>query len=307
MILNEKFSFRDFEKGIFKSLFLFTAFIAINSAVDQINWSIDKFLLGRFRGTAEVAVYSVGFTLCQMYIMFSTSLSGLFTPRIHSIVNSTCDNPILQKKELTNIFIRVGRIQLIILGFIFSGIALFGRYFILNIWAGQEYDNAYIVAILLISTITIPLIQNIGIEIQRAENKHQFRAIVYSIMALINLGLSIKLCQLYGAVGSAIGTAISFLLANGIIMNIYYHIKCNINVILFWKEIIKLTTAIIPPVILGLVLKRLFDINSILRFAVSIAVYTVFYCVSMWFLGMNNYEKGLIIQPLMKIKKRNDV
>lgn len=44
-----------------------------------------------------------------------------------------------------------------------------------------------------------------------------------SVMAIVNLVISIFLCQIYGAIGSAIGTAISLIFVNGIIMNIYYH------------------------------------------------------------------------------------
>lgn len=61
-------------------------------------------------------------------------------------------------------------------------------------------------------------------------------------MALINLGLSIILCKRFGAVGSAIGTAISLIVANGLVMNIYYHKKCNIDIITFWKNILKQRT-----------------------------------------------------------------
>ena len=42
-------------------------------------------------------------------------------------------------------------------------------------------------------------------------------------MAIINVGLTIVLCQRYGSVGAAVGTAISLVLANGITMNIYYY------------------------------------------------------------------------------------
>ena len=112
--MQEKFIFRDFEKGIFKSLFAYTAFIALNTVIDQINWNIDKLLLGRFKGTAEVALYSVGYTLYSMYMMFSTSISGVFTPRIHKIVNATKDNLSEQRNQLTELFTRVGRLQFII-------------------------------------------------------------------------------------------------------------------------------------------------------------------------------------------------
>lgn len=303
--MKEKFVFHDFEKGIFKGLLIYTVFIAFNTVIDQINWNIDKLLLGRFKGTAEVAVYSVGFTLYQCYMMFSTSISGVFTPRIHKIVNATKDNPIEQKKQLTELFTKVGRIQFLILGLIASGIAFFGKYFITGIWAGEGYDNSYYVALLLVIPASIALIQNLGIEIQRAENKHQFRSIAYAFMALFNLGLSIVLCQRYGAIGSAIGTAISLIVANGFIMNVYYNSKCNIDIFVFWKNILRQSVGILFPICIGIIMVLFIEINSILVFCLCAIVYVAVYCISMWFLGMNNYEKELVKKPIFKIFHRN--
>ena len=46
--------------------------------------------------------------------------------------------------------------------------------------------------------MTVPLIQNIGIEIQRAKNMHQFRSKVYFCMAignaLVSIPLGMKMC-----------------------------------------------------------------------------------------------------------------
>lgn len=302
--MKEKFIFNDFEKGIFKSLFAYTAFIALNTVIDQINWNIDKLLLGRFKGTAEVAVYSVGYTLYVCYMMFSTSVSGVFTPRIHKIVNATKENIAEQKAQLTDLFIRVGRLQFIILSLIASGIVFFGKFFIVKIWAGYGYDNSYFVALLLVIPASIALIQNLGIEIQRAENKHQFRSIVYTIMALINLGLSIVLCQKFGAVGSAIGTAISLVLANGFVMNIYYNRKCNIDIPLFWRNILRQSVGLIIPICAGIAMVTLIEINSIGMFGICVLSYTAVYSISMWLFGMNDYEKDLVRKPLKKILHR---
>lgn len=303
--MKEKFIFHDFEKGIFKNLFFFTIFIAINTIIDQINWNVDKLLLGRFKGTGVVAVYSVGYTLYQCYMMFSTSVSGVFTPRIHKIVNSTKDNLKEQKTELTELFTKVGRIQFLILGLISSGIIFFGKFFIVRIWAGDGYDDSYYVALLLVIPASIALIQNLGIEIQRAENNHQFRAVAYAVMAIINLVLSIVLCQLYGAVGSAIGTAISLIFANGIVMNIYYNRKCNIDILFFWKNILRQSVGLILPICVGIAIVTFIDINSILIFVVCVMAYTTVYCLSMWLFGMNDYEKDLIMKPIKKIMCRS--
>lgn len=303
--MKERFVFSNFEKNIFKKLFVFTSFIAINMFIDQINWNIDKLLLGRYRGTAEVAIYSVGYTLYQCYMMFSTSISGVFTPRIHKIVNNSNGDMNQQKKELTDLFTRVGRIQFLILALIASGIVFFGKYFITSIWAGKGYDNAYYVSLLLIIPASIALTQNLGIEIQRAKNKHQFRAIAYLIMALINLCLSIVLCQIFGAVGSSIGTAISLVFANGFVMNIYYNRKCNIDIPFFWKNILHQSVGLIIPICVGIVIVTFVEISSIWMFAICVLVYTMVYCLSMWMFGMNEYEKDLIRKPIKKLMHRS--
>ncbi len=299
-VLKNKFVFHGFEKGLFKGIFGFTIFIAINLIVDQINWNIDKVLLGRLRGTASVAVYAVASTLHSYYLMFSTSISSVFTPRIYSLITQTENDKILQRQKLTELFIKVGRIQFLILGLIASGLVFFGKPFI-SFWAGVGYEEAYYVALLLILPVTIPLIQNLGIEIQRAQNKHKFRSILYLCMAIANLALSIILIKSYGAIGAAIGTAISLLIVNGLIINIYYHKKCNINVVKFFASILRLCVGLIIPVIVGVVIIRFVPLYNIWLMLLFILIYSVIYIVSMWLFAMNSFEKDLIRKPLKKL------
>ena len=116
--------------------------------------------------------------------------------------------------------------------------------------------------------------------------------------------LSIYLCQIYGAVGSAIGTAISLILANGFIMNIFYQKKCNIDMFYFWKEIMKLCRGLVIPIGVGIIMHKYIRVMSILSFLVSVLVYMIVYIVSMWIFGMNQYEKNLIGKPFKKLKYR---
>lgn len=295
-VLNNKFVFHHFEHSVFRELFVFTSFIAINIIVDQINWNVDKLLLARYKGTTAVAVYSVGYTLFSYYMVFSTAISGLFTPRVHKIVHNDSDDAAKQL-ELSAILIKVGRIQFMVLGLISSGLCFFGHEFIIRIWAGEGYSESYYVMIILVLASTIALIQNVGIEIQRALNLHKFRSVVYVIMAAGNLSASIVLCQKFGAVGSAIGTGISLILCNGIIMNIYYSRKCKLDIVLFWKNIVAVMRGLIPPVILASLL-GLVQNESLLVWLSKIVIYGVVYCLSMWCFAMNQYEKALLKKPM---------
>lgn len=301
--LKVKFTFKNFEKGIFKDLFIFTSFIALNIIVDQINLNIDKLLLGRFKGTEMVAIYSVGFTLYMYFQQFSTAVSSVFSPRVHMLVNTYSGQE--QRNKLTSIFTKIGRIQFAILGLICTGFIFFGMPFILYVWAGPGYEDSYYVMLLLSIPSMISLIQNVGIEIQRAEDKHKFRSIAYFCMALINLVISIFLCQLYGAIGSAIGTAISIIVANGIIMNVYYYKRCNIDVVYFWKSILRMSLGMAVPIAIGIILFRFVDLTSVLTLFFSILVYSLVYFISFWLFAFNKEEKNLIKTPLTKLFKKD--
>lgn len=298
--LKQKFRFNDFEPGIIKSLFGYTFFVALHIIVDQINWNVDKVLLGRFRGTEETAVYSVGFSLYSYYMMIGLPLAGMFTPRVHFLVEETDGDLSARRRCLTDLLVKVARVQWLVLGLVMTGLVFFGRPFV-GFWAGEGYEAAYSVALLLVIPGTIDLIQNLGIEMQRAQNKHQFRAIVYIAMAVVNVFLTIFLCQRYGAVGSAIGTAVSLVLAQGLIINIYYHKKCNIDVLAFWKSIGRLSLGMLPPCLVGLALYLLLDFSSIWLLGAGIALYTLVYCLSVYLIGMNAYERSLINRVLAKL------
>lgn len=294
--LKMRFSFRNFEYKLMREMTVFSSFIFINLLVNQINWNVDKFILGRFQGTVSVAVYGLAAQLNTYYLSISTTISSVFIPRVHRLVSKSDNN-----MELTQLFTRIGRIQFIMLSLISSGLLFFGRSFI-NMWAGKNYNESYPIALLLIIPVTIPMIQNIGIEIQRAKNMHQFRSWIYFFIALGNLAITIPLAKVYGGVGAAIGTATSLIIGNVFIMNWYYHVKVGLDMKFFWKEIFKFIPALISPVIAGLIINRFIDLSNIVYFVLFGSAYVILFCSAMWFIGMNKYEKDLLGKPLRRLK-----
>jgi O-antigen/teichoic acid export membrane protein len=293
--LKMRFIFTSFDFRLVKEIFVFSSFIFLNMIIDQVNWSVDKYILGRVRGTVSVAVYSIAANLNQYYITFSTAISSVFTTRINKMVSIREDNV-----ALTELFIKIGRIQFVILSLLSTGMIIFGKPFI-EMWAGKGYSRAYYVLLLLIIPETVPLIQNIGLAIQRAKNMHKFRSIVYFGVVLINIGISIPLAKAYGEVGAAFGTFVSIVICPCLIMNWYYHKKIGIDIISFWKEILKFIPALILPIILGYIILTYIDLYNIIKFLSSIVCYIAVYGLSMWLLGMNNYEKILFTSSANKL------
>jgi len=282
-----------------KEMTIFSSYIFINIIVNQVNWNIDKFILGIFHGTVSVAVYSLAAQLNYYYLSMSTSISTVFIPRVHRLVTGSNDN-----QALTELFTKIGRVQFIILSLVSTGLIFFGRPFI-NIWAGSNYDGSYVILLFLILPGTISsTIQNIGIEIQRAKNLHQFRSWLYLFIAVGNIGMTIPLAKLYGGVGAALGTAIAIIIGNGFIMNWYYHVKVGLDIKYFWKNILSFIPSLITPICAGLLFNKLFYLNSLVNFLGLGILYIVIFCVSIWFVGMNQYEKDLVGNPIKKIFRR---
>ncbi len=165
-----------------------------------------------------------------MYMQFSTAISGVFLPKVTTMVAKNKTD-----QEISELFIRTGRIQFCVMSFILSGFVLFGKQFI-ALWAGDGYSDAYIIALLFFIPLIVPLIQNLGITILQARNQLRFRSLLYIIIALCSLGLQIPLAKHYGGIGCAVAIASALTIGQILVMNIYYHRNQGINILSFWKN-----------------------------------------------------------------------
>lgn len=295
-IINIKPIFAKLPKTLIKEMLGFSVFIFIGTLVDMLFWATDKVILGMLAGSVAVAIYNVGSTFNSMVMNLSTSISGVFTPRVTGMVVKDAS-----KEELNSIFIRIGRIQFIIIALIVSGFTVFGPSFI-KLWAGPGYSGAYWIAIMTMFPLCIPLIQNMGLTIVIAQNKHQFRSIVYLIIAVANVIMTYISVPYFGIYGAAACSCIAYVIGQGIIMNIYYYKVTGLDIPLFWRNIFKM--AIVPIIMTGacLFLNNFITINSWKIFLCGVVVFTLIYAILMYLFSFNQYERALFGGILKKIK-----
>jgi O-antigen/teichoic acid export membrane protein len=296
--LKMRFSFHGFDFALLREIAVFSGYVFISMVVDQVNWNVDKYIIGRFRGAIPVAIYGVAALFNMNYLAFSTAISSVFVPRINRMVASLSTN-----KELSELFTRVGRVQFLVLGLLLTGFVFFGRPFI-ELWAGKNYGEAYVMAILLMAPVTVPLIQNLGIEIQRAKNLHHFRSWVYLAGALGNILLSIPLTQRYGGIGAAAASGVALVICNGIIMNWYYQARVGLDVMDFWRQIGRVCVGMVPAVIAGSIASYTLDLHNIVLLLMLGGIYVVVYIAGVWWLGMNDYERHLFGSPIKRVFAR---
>ena len=299
--LNISTKFMGFDKTLFKTILGYSIWIFIGAIVDKANWSVDNFVLGAVSGTIAVSIYSIAATLNQMFVSLSTAISGVLLPKISKLVAKKASS-----EELTNEMIKIGRLQNYIIFLMCSGLVLFGKKFIV-IWAGNGFQESYYVSLLLIIPVCIPLIQNLGLSIMQAMNKYKFKSISSAIMAIINIIISIFLAKKWGATGAALGTCISLIICNIIIINIYYYKSLKLDVIRFWKTIIKQSLPFSIPIVLIFIFMHYTKLSGLFGFVIYGSLYIVMFGMVSYIFSMNNYEKNIINTVLKKlhIKKVN--
>lgn len=292
--------FRRFRWGFLQEVAIYSFWIFLNVIMDKVYWSTGQFVLGAVVGTAAVAVFAVAIQLQVMYMQFSTAISQLFLPKITGMVATNDDN-----RSISDLFIRTGRIQYIVMALVLSGFIVFGRQFIV-LWAGAGYEDAYIICLLFFFSLLIPMIQNLGITILQARNQMKFRSLLYIFIAMAALALQIVLARRYGGVGCAIAVSGALLLGQGLIMNIYYSKRQGIDIGRFWKEIFRMSVIPIAVTATFLFADRMTEIDSWRELAVGIVLFCVIYIPLFWVLSMNKYERELLMIPMRRILLRHD-
>ncbi len=293
-----KIKFGRFQWGFLREVFMYSFWIFLNEIMNKIYWNTGQFVLGAVSGTVAVAVFAVAIQLQTMYMMFSTGISGVFLPRVTSLVAKQSSD-----EEISNLFIKTGRIQYIVMAFILAGFILLGRQFI-DLWAGAGYEDAYLISLLFFVPLTVPLIQNMGITILQARNQIKFRSLLYVCIALLSLGIQIPLAKQYGGIGCAVAIAGALTLGQILIMNVYYGKVQHINIIRFWKEIARMS--VVPAVLIPvfyLVLQYV-NIVSVGDFLLWAVIFSLVYIPVFWRFSMNQYERDLIGQPILRILHR---
>ncbi len=238
--LKVRFGFKRLEKVFYREVFGYTFFMLLNIVADQLFAGTDKVILGRVCGSAAVAIYGVAVTFQTYFTEFSTSISGVFLPHISQLASR--EDGI---KEMSSLFIKVGRVQFILLSYILIGFVFYGREFV-ALWAGEGYEDAYLIAIIMMASSIIPFTQNIGISVLQAYNKHGYRSVMYVIIAAINVGISIPLAMFFGGVGAAAGTAIANILGETMFMNVFYWKKMHLNIPAYWKQTVLIFVKMLP-------------------------------------------------------------
>lgn len=255
------------------------------TVIDQVFWKTNQIILGVISGTDAVAVYSISSLIYMNYMALSIAISGVYLPHVTEMIARK--EPV---SHLSMLFIKIGRWQYYLLGLVATGFIIFGREFI-HMWAGDGFEEAYGITLLIILPFTIDLIQNIGNSILQAKNCYDFRAKVLFVSGVFSLGFAIPLGIRFGGTGCAFATGLSMLLGNGLVMNWFYARRIHLAIGEFWRQIGRISLVVLGCFVLGYGMNVWVSASGFLLFACKVVLYTLVYSFLIYQLAMTAEER----------------
>ena len=228
---------------LFKQILSFTLYIFLMVIVSTINANIGKTLLGQMVGMGAVTIFGYGLQFYMYESQISIAISSQFSPRINSLVVNN------QSQEVSNLFTKVSFLQMIVLFLIVGGFASCGMDFIYA-WLGNkglsdgDLQGIFYLSLSFLLLGLIPLSQQLGLEIQRAENKHKYLAIVNIICAVVSIGISALSIYLlpndYKIFGPFIGMGVSVMVGMVIFSSVYYQKELGLPIKRYFIDFLKI-------------------------------------------------------------------
>ncbi len=291
--------YRKLPLELLKEILVFSFWIFLANVVSQLYSATDTVMIGAIPALATVgtAIYNVGNTLNSIVFTMTTGISNVLSPKTNRMVFAGAN-----KNELLKFAISIGRIQAYIISLIVTGFIAFGQPFI-YFYAGSKYSDAYWVAIFMMVPNLIPLVQSVCLNIIVAENRHRFRSIVYLGIAILNVIGTWVLMQSMGIIGAALMTGIALIIGQGFVMNWYYWKVIKLDIIGFWKNIIRISIAPVIMVVVGTVALQVITVKNLWMVLILGVMYVVLFGIASWILEMNDYEKSLVTGMFHKIKR----
>lgn len=294
--LKLKIKYYQWDRAIVKPVVGLMAAMCLQSIVMYVNTTVDKTVLGIMCTKRDVAVYSVAATIVTFFNAIPTAISGLFQPTVMKMIVNKATTT-----ELTDLVIRVGRWQFVLVGAIISGLCLFGMDLI-TLWVGKDMYNAIIIALIILPFNMIPLVQTICLSILNGYDKRLYRSVILVVASLIKIVVTVVLIKVIGPWGAPVGTALAYLIGHCIALNLYYKNNLKLEVGRMFKEIfsgtwlcLAITTVLCLPLML-------WDNYGITTFLIKGILYCAVFGFLMWKIGFTTEEKKIITPILVKLK-----
>ena len=285
--LHAKLVFKYFDKTVFRQITPLALAMLLQTVVNTANGSVDKFLISIMMTPEDVSVYSVSMNMFSMFSSIATLPVTMFMPEVAKNIKAG-----LSGKRLTETLVYPCRLNVLITGAVAFGFFGIGKSFVQIVY-GKAYAESWLYAVIVILPMFVNMTNAVVVNVIDVLRKRHIRSLILLITTTMNIVMTVFAIKYTGMAGAAAATGFS-LIAQSIILNIYYIKKIKLNVLYLFAESYK--GILIPYIIAAagsMVTVRFF--NSVYcQFFVGGAVFVVLFAVQYYLYGATPDEKKLI-------------
>jgi O-antigen/teichoic acid export membrane protein len=276
-----------------KSTASYAAPIFISVITEQIFWKLDQIFVGVMISAAAVAVYSIGITFNKYFMAFGTAISRTLTPDIIRTVDSGAD-----PGELTDLMIRISRLQALGLLLVLGGLIVFGQRFLI-LWLGENFSESYFVMLAVLCPYTLELTGNARNIVLQVKGLYWQRSLITAAMAVLNIPLTIWLLKIWGVTGGAIATGVA-VLSGYVLIAVLLHRRVGLSMWRYWRETSRrILPLFVCLVVIGLALQPVM-LPGWAGLLIGSCLFGAIYVAGVLIYAANGYERAIVRRILLR-------
>lgn len=299
VVCRKKYGFRikikEFNTQIVKDSLPLCLALLLQTIINQANNQVDKTVLGIRMSLESVAIYSIAQYIYSVFSSITTVPISMYMPEVAKNITSG-----LKGRQLTDTLIPSCRLVVLLGGMIMFGFVAVGKQFI-SIVYGEQYLSAWLYAIIIIVPMFINMTNGVLVNVLDVLKKRMIRSYILFGTTILNIFMTVYLIDEIGIIGAVIATAISVVIGQDIVMNIYYSKKIGIAISHLFAEAYR---GLIPVEIIACIISTIlahFFRNDYISLFLGGATFIAFCLIGFVFYGFNSKEKEQTKQIAQKI------
>lgn len=277
------------DHNLLKEIFGFSIWTTVVSICTRLIFNLVPSILGAVSDSAAITQYGIASTIDGYFYTFTSAIGNLFLARVTRLLYGN------ERSEaaLSELAVRVGRIQLIIISLIYLGFASIGREFMI-LWMGEEYEIAYVCVVLLSFPDIIEYAQQILRDTVIATNRIKEQAVAFIITAALSVPLTIVASRYAGSLGASIAICISCIIRTVTMCYIYHKVLHFDLKQFFFRTYLRIVPVFAVVLLVSFGMNRLFAADNWGELILKGIFITIVYAIAVLFIFLNQDEKRIL-------------
>lgn len=232
----------------------------------------DNIFISMFSGVSTVGIIS-------NYTLILTTLNNLFNQVFFALTSSIGHLGVnSDKSKVESVLKKLYFLNALLYGYLFVGMALLLRMFVMDIWIGSKYNLSFITVLFILSELVLRGIHYPVYMTRTAMGLFHQMKYIPPICAVINISLDFVLGMNYGVSGIFLATIVSRLITRATDIFVLYNYTFNKSSISYYLNHLKTLLFIIICTIISNVFIQFCNVLSMpvfLRFVLNIIIITI--------------------------------